>query len=50
MAHADRVQRLLEFQGSHPVERAMLEGEVLAYEALDRRAASSMHFARRSMP
>lgn len=33
MAHADRVRRLLELQGSHPVEREMLDGEVLAYEA-----------------
>ncbi len=32
MPHFDRVRRLLEMQGSHPVERALLEGEVLAYE------------------
>src|SRR3954462_13625020 len=32
MAHHDRVRRLLELQGSHPVERALLEGDVLAYE------------------
>jgi hypothetical protein len=33
MGHADRVRRLLELQGSHAVERAMLDGDVLAYEA-----------------
>jgi hypothetical protein len=32
MPHFDRVRRLLEMQGSHPVERDLLEGEVLAYE------------------
>lgn len=32
MAHVDRIRRLLDLQGSHPVERALLEGEVLAYE------------------
>lgn len=30
--HADRVRRLLDLQGAHPVERALLEGEVAAYE------------------
>jgi hypothetical protein len=30
MAHADRVRRLLELQGSHPVERALLDGDVVA--------------------
>lgn len=32
MAHVDRIRRLLDLQGSHPVERALLDGEVLAYE------------------
>jgi hypothetical protein len=32
MAHADRVRRLLELQGSHPAERALLDGDVAAYE------------------
>jgi hypothetical protein len=32
MAHVDRVRRLLELQGSHPVERALLDGDVVAYE------------------
>jgi hypothetical protein len=32
MGHADRARRLLELQGSHPVERALLDGDVLAYE------------------
>jgi hypothetical protein len=33
MGHVDRVRRLLELQGSHPVEQALLDGDVLAYEA-----------------
>ena len=32
MAHVDRVRRLLQLQGSHPIERALLDGEVMAYE------------------
>jgi hypothetical protein len=32
MAHVDRVRRLLELQGTHPIEQALLEGEVTAYE------------------
>src|SRR5687768_9117785 len=32
MPHLDRVRRLLDLQGSHPVERALLEGAVVAYE------------------
>lgn len=32
MAHPDRVRRLLDLQGSHPVERALLENDVVAYE------------------
>ncbi len=35
MAHADRVRRLEELQGSHPAERALLDGQVLAYEPHD---------------
>jgi hypothetical protein len=30
MAHHDRVRRLLELQGSHPIERALLDGDVLS--------------------
>jgi hypothetical protein len=33
MAHHDRVRRLLELQGSDPIERALLDGDVLSYEA-----------------
>jgi hypothetical protein len=33
MAHHDRVRRLLELQGSDAVERALLDGDALAYEA-----------------
>lgn len=32
MAHHDRARRLLELQGSHPVERALLDGDALSYE------------------
>jgi hypothetical protein len=32
MAHVDRVRRLLDLQGSHGVERALLKGEIVAYE------------------
>jgi hypothetical protein len=32
MAHVDRVRRLLELQGSHPIEQALLDGDVIAYE------------------
>jgi hypothetical protein len=32
MAHHDHVQRLLALQGSHPLERALLDGDVVAYE------------------
>jgi hypothetical protein len=32
MAHVDRVRRLVDLQGSHPVERALLDNEVVAYE------------------
>lgn len=32
MAHVDRLRRLLELQGDHPVERALLDGDVEAYE------------------
>jgi hypothetical protein len=32
MAHVDRIRRLVDLQGSHPVERALLENEVVAYE------------------
>jgi hypothetical protein len=32
MAHVDRVRRLLHLQGSHELERALLEGEIVAYE------------------
>jgi hypothetical protein len=32
MAHVDRVRRLLDLQGSHGVERALLNGEIAAYE------------------
>jgi hypothetical protein len=33
MGHVDRVRRLLELQGSHPVGQALLDGDVLADEA-----------------
>lgn len=39
MAHLDRVRRLLDVQGSHPVERALLFGDVLAYEPHETAAA-----------
>lgn len=39
MAHVDRVQRLLDLQGSHPVERALLDSEVVAYEPHSTHAA-----------
>jgi len=32
VAHGDRVRRLLNLQGSHPLERALLENDVTAYE------------------
>lgn len=32
MAHVDRLRRLRELQGDHPVESALLEGDVEAYE------------------
>jgi hypothetical protein len=32
MGHVDRVRRLLELQGSHPVEQALLNSDVIAYE------------------
>lgn len=32
MAHIDRVRRLLELQGTDPAERALLDGDVMAYE------------------
>jgi hypothetical protein len=32
MAHVDRVRCLLDLQGSHGVERALLDGEIAAYE------------------
>jgi hypothetical protein len=32
MAHVDRVRRLVELQGSHPVEQGLLDGDVAAYE------------------
>jgi hypothetical protein len=32
MGHVDRVRRLLELQGSHPIEQALLDGDVIAYE------------------
>jgi hypothetical protein len=41
MAHADRVRRLVELQGSHPVERALLEGDVVAYEPHQTAAAGA---------
>jgi hypothetical protein len=41
MAHADRVRRLLELQGSHPVERALLDGDVVAYEPHQTAAAGA---------
>jgi len=32
VAHADRIRRLRELQGQHPIERALLEAEVVSYE------------------
>ncbi|MGH2713278.1 MAG: hypothetical protein ACRDM7_05230 [Thermoleophilaceae bacterium] len=32
MSHLDRIERLLELQGSHPIERALLEGAIEVYE------------------
>jgi hypothetical protein len=32
VVHVDRVRRLLDLQGSHAVERALLDGEIVAYE------------------
>ena len=46
MAHADRIRRLRELQGEHPVEQALLEADVVVYEphATDAAGAATTTF------
>lgn len=43
MAHVDRVRRLLDLQGGHEMEQALLDGEIAAYEPHQTSAAAGIN-------
>lgn len=43
MPHVDRVRRLIDLQGSHELEKALLDGEIVAYEPHQTTAAPGIN-------